>query len=124
MIFVLKHMEVLERMPWLAQEAVFKKLASVADVASLSKQERIAYDESLRIYRDTIAVMDYQYEEGKAKGMAEGMAKGVAEGMAKGMAEGEDNANRNSARKMKAKGYAVDDIIEITGLTADEIEKL
>ena len=101
-------MEVLERMPWLAQEAVFKKLASVADVASLSKRERIAYDESLRIYRDTIAVMDYQYEEGKAKGKA----------------EGEDNANRNSARKMKAKGYAVDDIIEITGLTADEIEKL
>lgn len=116
LIYVLKHMEVLERMPWLAQEAVFKKLASVADVASLSKQERIAYDESLRIYRDTIAVMDYQYEEGKAKG--------VAEGMAKGKAEGEDNANRNSARKMKAKGYAVDDIIEITGLTADEIEKL
>lgn len=29
-----------------------------------------------------------------------------------------------SARKMKAKGYAVQDIEEITGLTAGEIEKL
>lgn len=29
-----------------------------------------------------------------------------------------------SARRMKAKGYAVDDIAEITGLTAEEIERL
>ena len=29
-----------------------------------------------------------------------------------------------SARKMKAKGYAVEDIVEITGLTADEIKAL
>ena len=29
-----------------------------------------------------------------------------------------------SARKMKAKGYAVEDIAEITGLTADEIKSL
>ena len=30
----------------------------------------------------------------------------------------------DSARKMKAKGYASADIVEITGLTAEEIEKL
>ena len=30
----------------------------------------------------------------------------------------------NIARRMKAKGYAVDDIAEITGLNADEIEGL
>ena len=30
----------------------------------------------------------------------------------------------NTARKMKAKGYAVADIADITGLTAEEIEKL
>ena len=32
--------------------------------------------------------------------------------------------NIETARKMKAKGYAVQDIIEITGLTAEEIETL
>ena len=55
LIFVLKHMDILQRMPWLAQDAVFQKLASIADVASLTKQERLAYDENLRKYRDTIA---------------------------------------------------------------------
>ena len=29
-----------------------------------------------------------------------------------------------SARKMKAKGYSIEDIAEITGLTAEEIETL
>lgn len=32
--------------------------------------------------------------------------------------------NIENARKMKAKGYAVGDIAEITGLTAEEIERL
>ena len=56
-IFVLKNMEILERMPWLAQDAVFRKLASIAEVAALSKEDRQKYDESLRKYRDTISVM-------------------------------------------------------------------
>lgn len=103
-IYVLKNMDVLKRMPWLAQEAVFQKIASVADVASLNKQERIAYDENLRRYRDTVAVLEGQYLEGKA--------------------EGEAKANRNNARRMKAKGYAVEDIIEITGLSTEEIARL
>ena len=33
-------------------------------------------------------------------------------------------AKTEAARKMKAKGYAVEDIAEITGLTAEEIEGL
>ena len=73
LIFVLKHMDVLQRMPWLAQDAVFQKLASIADVASLNKQERMAYDENLRKYRDTIAVMEGQFMQGEKKGRAEGI---------------------------------------------------
>ena len=35
-IYVLKHMDVLKIMPWMAQEAVFQKLASIADVVGLT----------------------------------------------------------------------------------------
>lgn len=31
---------------------------------------------------------------------------------------------QDSVRRMKAKGYAIEDTIEITGLIADEIERL
>ena len=105
-------MDVLQRMPWLAQDAVFQKLASIADVASLSKQERLAYDENLRKYRDTIAVMEGQYLEGMEKGEVKGRAEGRAE------------ANCDNARKMKADGMAIELIAKYTGLTTEEIAKL
>ena len=108
LIYVLKHMDVLQRMPWLAQNAVFQKLASIADVASLSKTERIAYDENLRIYRDTIAVMEGQYQEGMEKGEAKGRAE-------------ERFAN---AKNLLANGIPMDIIIKSLGLTQEEIEQL
>lgn len=112
LIYVLKHMDVLQRMPWLAQDAVFQKLASIADVASLTKQERIAYDENLRIYRDNIAVFEGQYLEGLEKGEAKGRAEGRAEAL------------KENARRMKADGMATGLIAKYTGLTAEEIESL
>ena len=60
-IYVLKHMDILQRMPWMAQDAVFKKLSEIAEVASLSNEDRRRYDESLRHYRDTIVVMEGQF---------------------------------------------------------------
>lgn len=104
LIYVLKHMDVLQRMPWLAQNAMFQKLASIADVASLNQQERIAYDENLRIYRDTIAVMEGQREEGRAEGRAEGRFA--------------------NARNLLTNGIPMDIIIKSLGLTQDEIEQL
>ena len=71
-IYVLKNMETLKRMPFKAQDSVFAKLEKIVDIASLSKEERMKYDESIKQYRDTIAVMNGQYEEGMAKGMAKG----------------------------------------------------
>ena len=75
-IYVLKHMDVLKRMPWILQDSVFKKLSEIAEVASLNKEERKQYDESLRHYRDTLIVMEGQYMEGEKKGRAEGRAEG------------------------------------------------
>ena len=43
-IYVLKHMDILQRMPWMAQDAVFKKLSEIAEVASLSQEDRRRYD--------------------------------------------------------------------------------
>jgi len=119
-IYVLKHMDVLKRMPWMAQEAVFQKLASIADVASLSKQERIVYDENLRRYRDTVAVMEGQWELGHAKGIE----KGRKEGMEKGRKEGRKEGMEDVARKLKTKGFDLAVIMDATGLTEAQIAAL
>ncbi len=103
-IYTLKHMDILQRMPWMAQNAVFKRLSEIAEVASLNSEERRKYDESLRAYRDTIAVMEGQFTQGEQKGRAEGIL--------------------SIARKMKQRGKSVREIAEMTDLTPDEIEKL
>ena len=113
-----------------------RKLSEIAEVASLNKEERQLYDESLRQYRDTIIVMEGQYLEGEKKGRAEGRAEGIAEGekrgraegraegKAEGRAEGERQKSIETAIKMKAKGFATEDIMDISGLTAEDIAKL
>ncbi len=54
-----------------------------------------------------------------AQSRAEGVAEGEAKERAKAQAEKLD-----MARKMKAKNYPIEDIAELTGLTAEEIENI
>jgi predicted transposase/invertase (TIGR01784 family) len=135
-IYVLKNMEALNRMPFAAKDSVFAKIAQIADISALSKEERMKYDEGIRKYRDTICVMDYAiekglkegFDKGMAKGMAEGMAKGMAEGMAKGMAEGMAEgiakATIANALSLKKNGVPVEIIANSLGLSIDEVRKL
>ena len=103
-IYTLKHMDILQRMPWMAQNAVFKRLSEIAEVASLNSEERRKYDASLRAYRDTLAVMDGQFMQGERKGRAE--------------------EKLSNARSLKENGVPADVIAKSLGLTADDIERL
>ena len=121
-IYVLKNMETLQRLPFKARISVFKKLEQIVDIASMSKEDRIKYDESIKVYRDQLVTMEYQWQQGWAEGKAEGIAQGKAEGLAQGKAEGEATARLNYARSMKAAGIAPDLIAQITGLSIETIE--
>ena len=105
-------MDILERMPWMSQNAVFQRLSEIADVASLNKEERMKYDANMKAFRDTIAVMEGQYLEGHAEGRTEGRAEGIEEN------------KRDNARKMKEDGMPIELIAKYTGLSATEIESL
>ena len=117
-------MDILQRMPFLAQDAVFKQLSEIAEVGSMTKEERRQYDESLKHYRDTIAVMQGQYLEGMEKGMEKGRAEGMEIGMEKGMEKGIATANRANARRMKADSMSTELIMKYCGLTRQEVEEL
>ena len=119
-IYVLKNMETIKRLPWAAQNSVFQKLAEIADVSSLTKEERLYYDEALRKYRDTLCVLESAEQRGLKRGREEGLAKGLAKGRAEGLAKG----RTETARNMKAKGLAIDLIAACSGLSPEEIAKL
>ena len=107
-IYVLKNMETLNRLPFKAQKSVFKKLEQIVDIASMSKADRIKYDESIKKYRDTLAVMSGQWLEGKAEGKAEGLQEGIAK----------------VAKNMKAMKMSDKQIAAATGLSEETIKSL
>ena len=103
-IYVLKNMETLQRLPFKARNAVFKKLEEIVDIASMSKEERMKYDESIKVYRDQLAVMEFERNKGLAEGRAE--------------------EKENVARNLKRMGMDVETIAKATGLDPDVIECL
>ena len=103
-IYILKNMDILERMPWAAQNAVFQRLAEVAEVSKLSKEERIEYDHALKRYRDTLNAMTGAEMKGRA--------------------EGEHRKALESARSMKADNMPAELIAKYTGLTVETINSL
>ena len=62
--------------------------------------------------------------EGKEIGMKEGMEKGMEKGREEGRAEGMNLRSLEIARKMLAKGMDEASIMDMTGLTAEEIKLL
>ena len=131
-IYVLKNMEKLQRLPFKARKAVFEKLEQIVDIAAMSKEDRMKYDESIKVYRDQLITMEYERQKGKAEGFAEGKAEGEATGFAKGKAEGKAEGREEgkeaerlrNARGMKAAGIAPDLIAQITGLPLETVERL
>ena len=67
-------------------------------------------------------------EAGKAQGLQEGKAQGLQEGKAQGLQEGKAQGLQQSkieiAKKMLSKGMPLDLIVEMTGLSEEEIKKL
>lgn len=123
-IYVLKNMETLTRLPWAAKSAVFQRLEQIADVASLTRQERMKYDEGLRKYRDTLSVLEGAREDGWAEGRAAGHAEGRAECHAEGRAEGIKEEKQETAKRLLSAGVDVSTIVLATGLTVDEVKRL
>lgn len=111
-LYALKNLPRLLERPAALQERIFKKFFDVAEIGNLSKEEYAKYFESEKVY----------YDNDGAIRTAE--AKGIAKGRAEGRADGKAEANRENARRMKAKGYPVADIADVTGLATEIIESL
>ena len=108
----MKNMETLERMPFQAQNAVFRKLAEITDVSALSQKDQERYEESLKIYRDNYAADLYSYNKGLKEGKKEGEKKGRAE------------ERVVIAKNMKMAGADIQMIIQCTNLTKEQIDQL
>lgn len=111
-IYVLKNMNILNRMPWAAQYAAFQRLSQICETAALTPAQRDRYEESMKVYLDNIAIAERAAEDGMEKGIE------------KGLQQGQKETNLANARKMKELGLSSDVISQVTGLSNAEIEHL
>ncbi|MEZ4608442.1 MAG: hypothetical protein R2865_17045, partial [Deinococcales bacterium] len=85
-------------------------------LATFSKEERYAYEDSLKAYRDFKNAID--------TAEAEGYQKGHVDGEQKGRLEGRLEEKRKIAMVLKAAGQPLELIQQATELSFEEIENL
>jgi predicted transposase/invertase (TIGR01784 family) len=92
------------------------------------EERYISFEASKMAYRDIKNSVDTAKREGIAEGkeigMKEGIEKGMEKGREEGRAEGMSLRSLEIARKMLAKGMDEASIMDMTGLTAEEIKLL
>ena len=112
--------QVEERYISLLTDFGFDRLFEEAEIAKFTPQEMREYETSKMAYRDIKNSVDTAKREGIEIGMAKGMEKGRAEGIEEGMSQ----RSLEIARKMLAKDMDEASIMDMTGLTAEEIKLL
>lgn len=90
------------------QERIFRRAFQIAEVANLNPQDMERYELSLKDKRDWESAIETAVEEGREKGIKEGMKEGVKE----------------VARNLRRTGVDIALIVQATGLTPEEVEKL
>ena len=95
-------------------EQVEKRYISLLTDKNLYKLSQ--YEASKKAYRDIKNSVD----TAKRQGIVEGMEKGMKQGMEKGL----EQRSLEIARKMLAKGMDAASVMEITGLSAEQMQQL
>ena len=108
--------EMLSLPPELDENKYIREAACLCEESAFTPEELDAYDRYWDIIRTEIAARESARRKGEAKGLAKGLVKGEAEGLAKG--------KREVAGRLLKLGMSLEDIVQSTGLTLEEIRLL
>lgn len=128
-LYFIRNLEDFDSIPAILNEDVFESAFHLAELAKYSQDERLAYEGSLKVYRDVNNMINYAFGDGYSEGEQEGITKGrtigLMEGIEAGRKEGIEEGKRQqlleTARNMKSKGIDAGTISEVTGLDTAEI---
>ena len=99
-VYFLKNLNDFDHIPKILNEPIFQKAFRIAELANLSPAQHMDYERNLLDYWTTKAAFDTAREEGREEGRKEG--------------------KKEIAASLKQKGLSRKEILEITGLTADD----
>ena len=110
-LYVLRHLEKLDRIPAKLTDKIFTKLFAVAEIAKFNRDQLMQYEGSLKYYRDMKNSFDTARDEGWQQGHDKGFEQGIEQGIEQGKLA--------TAKIMLAEGFDIKTIVKITGLTEE-----
>jgi predicted transposase/invertase (TIGR01784 family) len=99
-LYFLKNLDSFENIPEILKEEIFEEAFKVAEVAAMTPNQVAQYEESLKIYRDNINVINTAKKEGYDEGKIE------------------------VAKNLLGMGMDIVSVIKATGLEEEDIKKL
>ncbi len=139
-MYLFKHLPDLQSRPEQLQERIFYRLFEAAEVANFDRAERDRYEQSLKSYRDLKNVLSFAEMDGIERGLEQGIAEGIErglkqgieqgvqqgieQGVQQGIEQGKKQQTLQIARNALAKGFTVDQVVELTGLPEVDVQTL
>ena len=96
---------------------------SICEHAAFTDKEMMAYDaylDSIRLEKEALK----ELEEREKKGIEKGRKEGIEEGIEKGRKEEKEESARKFIANCKKNGFPIEQIISLTGLSEEQINKL
>ena len=107
-MYVFRNLDRLQNYPDQLQEKIFKKFFQQAELSNLNNEQKEAYEDSLKIYRDINNTIDTAFGDGEKKGRKEGREEGREE----------------IAINMLKAGLATEQVAKITKLSLTKVNSL
>ena len=113
-----------EAPPELLENPDTRKALEIVEKSAYNEGQLLAYDRFWdAVYRERVFFND-GFKKGEAAGVEKGRAEGLQQGRAEGRAKGRAEGILAIAQRMKERGKSVEEIIDMTGLTPEEVAGL
>lgn len=115
-LYAIKNLPNLSERPIALQEKIFRKFFELAEISKFTREENLAYENSLKVYRDMKNVIDTATEESYQAGKDEGISEGIE--------IGKHEAILQMVRELKKLGLSDEIISRSSGLSIEELNKI
>ena len=111
-MYLFKNMSHLRERPKVFDEKEFDRLFEMAELCNFTSDEYYDYQNSQKMIYDYENTIDFAKKQGRTEGLAEGLEKG------------REDKSQEIARNLLSMGLSVEQIVNATGLTEEQIRSL
>lgn len=127
-MYLLKNMSKLKSRPTAFCENDFDRLFEIAEFVNFTPEQFRDYQRSEKMIYDYQNTLDYArqkgLEQGIEQGIEQGLEQGREQGREQGLEQGREEERLRIACRMIESGMSLSQIIDLTGLAEEDIEKL